>query len=96
MRGQRGGVNKPSLVGGGLPRKFAKFGCFLLQSGHSSALFPGLLITSSYARFHPAGETLLVQAPKAHVLPWAVCIMKRDRCRLTSPRDVTSPHWLKV
>ena len=34
---ERGGV------WGASPRKFSKFGCFFLQSRHSSALFPGLL-----------------------------------------------------
>ena len=42
---ERGGL--PLTGGGGiwkgLPRTFSTFGCFLLQSRHSSALFPGLL-----------------------------------------------------
>ena len=39
------GLNPLSLGGlGTSPRKFSKFWCFLLQSRHSSALLPGLLI----------------------------------------------------
>ena len=50
---------------------------------------------SSYVRSRPAGEALLARAPRS-VPPWAVCIMKPDGRRLTYPRYVTSPHWLKV
>ena len=44
---ERVGLNPVSLragrVWGGLPQKIFKFGCFLLQSRQSSALFPGLV-----------------------------------------------------
>ena len=37
------------------------------------------------------GDILLACAPKS-APPWAVCVMKPDG----RPRDVMSPHWLKV
>ena len=38
------GFKLPLAGGGGSPRKFSTFWCFLLQPRHSSALLPGLLI----------------------------------------------------
>ena len=62
--------------------------CVLMQVTPCHLPTPGLCMAT------PA-EALLARSPKC-VPPQAVCIMKPDGRRLKSPRDVTSPPWLKV